>query len=92
MSAVYYTPASDTYESGVLALRLKGRRLVGSYAQFDPNDLDESFFTSDTTYCLTRIQLPLRQSVRMLFGLAPVPAYSDAKAIFASGSVPRPTA
>ena len=74
MSAVYYTPASDTYESGVLALRLKGRRLVGSYAQFDPNDLDESFFTSDTTYCLTRIQLPLRQSVRMLFGLAPVPA------------------
>ena len=90
MSAIYFTPSSDTYESGVLALRLKGRRLVGSYAQFDPNDSEETFFSSDTAYCLTRIQLPLRQRVRMLFGLAPVPTYSDAQAIHASVSIQKP--
>lgn len=90
LSAIYYTPSSDTYESGVLALRLKGRRLIGLYAQFDPNDPEEPFFISDTSFCLTRIQLPFRQRVRMLFGLPPVMTYSQAAALYASVQLPKP--
>ena len=90
LSAVYFTPSSDTYESGVLAVRLKGRRLVGSYSQFDPNHLEETFFASDTSYCLTRIQLPFRQAVRMLFGLRPLLTYSHAKALYDSVQLPTP--
>ena len=90
LSAIYYTPASDTYESGVLAVRLKGRRLVGSYSQFDPNHPEESFFFSDTSYSLARIRLPFRQAVRMLFGFRPLLTYAAAKTLHDSVQPPKP--
>ncbi len=82
LSALYYSTLRGAYDSGVLVLRLKAQRLIGSYAQFDPKDQEEVFFASDTSYSLTRVQLSLWQATRMFLGFKPLPTYLAAKTLY----------
>lgn len=82
LSAIYYSCHPESTESGVLALKVKGRKLVGSYAQYDPGDPAERFFASDTTYTLWRLQLPWFQSIRMILGRPPVASLLAADNIY----------
>jgi len=78
LSAIYYSTRRDSYESGVLALKLHNKRLRGTYAQYDIGDVDEKFYTSDGEYMLTRVHLPFIKSVKMLLGRPPFRDYAEA--------------
>ena len=73
-SAIYYSSRRDSYESGVLALKLKNHRLRGTYAQHDIGDADENLYTSNGEYTLTRVHLPFLKAARMLLGKPPFEA------------------
>lgn len=77
LSALYYTCGAETCESGALALRLKGNALVGSYAQYDVDDATERFFSSDSSYTLSRLPLSLGRKILMILGRPPFPGYPE---------------
>jgi hypothetical protein len=71
LSAVYYSVLPNSYESGVVALRLRGLHLAGSYSQFDVGSPDEKFFASDTGYSLHRVRLSSWKALRFALGIDP---------------------
>ncbi len=83
LSAIYYSTRRDSYESGVLALKLSNQGLRGTYAQYDIGDVEEKFFTSDGEYKLVRARLPFAKAVKMLLGRPPFIDYAEAEAIYA---------
>lgn len=86
LSAYYYHLAQGTYESGVIALELKGLRLRGVYAQFDPKMKDEPLFVSQPDYTQQRIDLAFFPRMRMFFGFPPLPTYEEVKRFYDSAS------
>lgn len=76
-SAIYYSTRPDSYESGVLALRLRGMGLSGVYAQYDVGKSDEKFFASDTTYELFRVRLSWRRALLFAFGRKPFKDFAE---------------
>ncbi|MFN2509427.1 MAG: hypothetical protein ABR589_11720 [Chthoniobacterales bacterium] len=93
LSAIYYSCRRDSTESGVLALRTKGKHLVGSYAQYDPGHPDEHFFSSDGTYTLFRLKLPLGRAVKMLLGYPPFESFERINDVYENtrARIPQPT-
>jgi hypothetical protein len=79
LSAYYYELDKSNYESGVIAMEMKGRRLKGVYAQFDPNVTDEPFYVSDNNYEQRRISLPIVPRLKMQMGFAPFGSYREVK-------------
>ena len=82
LSAFYYSCNPKNTESGVLALRTRGTHLRGTYAQFDTGDPDERFYASDGDYTLSRIALPLRQSIKMWCGRPPLRLFDEVDALY----------
>ncbi|HYG11450.1 MAG TPA: hypothetical protein VD835_15995 [Pyrinomonadaceae bacterium] len=82
LSAIYYSSRRDSYESGVLALKLNNQRLRGTYAQYDIADTDEKFYTSDGEYTLTRVHLPFLKAAKMLLGKPPFRDYDEANTMY----------
>jgi len=78
LSAIYYSNRRDSYESGVLALKLSNQHLRGTYAQHDIGDIDEKFYTSDSEYSLTRVRLPFIKAAKMFLGRPPFRDYAEA--------------
>lgn len=77
MSAVYYSLDPSSNESGVLALRVRGRCLTGVYAQYDLDTPEETFFASDDTYSLHRVRLPFAKAMMYAFGVSPFKDYAE---------------
>jgi hypothetical protein len=90
LSAFYYVNDADSPESGTITMELKGLRLRGVYAQFDPNDPNDPLFVSETPsetpYEQVRVRLTRRQRARMFFGFPPVARYQQAAELCASAS------
>jgi hypothetical protein len=82
LSAMYYSCKPDNTESGVLVLRTRGKRLTGSYAQYDPGDPDERFFASDGSYSISRVELPISNAIQMLCGFPPFKTFAEVDAIY----------
>jgi hypothetical protein len=84
LSAYYYRLNSESYESGVVAMEVKAQKLRGTYAQFDPNFPDETFYVSHPIYDYTqvRIKLSLKCRIKMFFGFPPFRTYAEAKDLF----------
>lgn len=82
LSAIYYSRRRESYESGVLALKLSNHRLRGTYAQYDLGDADEKFYTSDGEYTLTRARLPFLKAAKMMLGKPPFRDYAEAHAAY----------
>jgi hypothetical protein len=90
-SLYYYKHHSQDYDSGVLLLRLKGRRLEGIYAQYDPNAPSASvpLFVSNIRqgaatklYTQFRAQLPFLAKARMALGWPPFKKHAEVAALF----------
>lgn len=82
-SAYYYLDRATSFESGVLALEVKGPHLKGIYAQFDPNEPDEPLYVSQKDYVQFRIrELQFCSRVKMLFGRPPVESYKEVEKIY----------
>jgi hypothetical protein len=86
LSAYYYVNDADTPESGTITMELKGLRLKGVYAQFDPRVPDDPLFVSKKGYEQVRVRLMRRQRARMFFGLPPVARYQQAADLYAAAS------
>ncbi len=84
LSAIYYSIRRESYESGVLALKLSKHGLRGTYAQYDTGDADERFYASDGKYTLTRTHLSFSKAFRMLCGVPPFRNYEEAHAVYES--------
>lgn len=82
LSAIYYSVRRDSYESGVIALKLARKKLSGTYAQFDIGSSDERFYASDGEYSITRVDLPLKKAMKMWLGFPPFQSFSEANAAF----------
>ena len=83
LSAFYYDPDPQNTESGVFVLRLSGKRLKGTYAQYGV-DSDEQLALGMETFELRRVRLPMIQQVRLAIGKRPVKTYADARALYDS--------
>jgi hypothetical protein len=86
LSAFYYVNDVDTPESGTITMELKGLRLKGVYAQFDPHVPDDPLFVSEAPYEQVRVKLTWRQRVRMFFGFPPVAKYQQAAELYTAAS------
>jgi hypothetical protein len=84
LSAYYYVNDPDSPESGTVTLELKGLRLKGVYAQFDPKVPDDPLFVSKDPYEQVRVTLTRRQRARMFFGFPPVAKYQQAAELCAA--------
>ena len=76
---------ADTPESGTITMELSGRRLMGVYAQFDPEVPDDPLFVCRDRYEQVRVRLARRQRARMFFGFPPV-AYQQVANLLAAAS------
>jgi hypothetical protein len=86
LSAYYYVNDADTPESGTITMELKGLRLKGVYAQFDPQVPDDPLFVSEKPYEQVRVRLTRSQRIRMFFGYPPVAKYQEAAELCAAVS------
>ena len=78
LSAIYYSIRRESYESGVLALKLNKKGLRGTYAQYDVGDVDEKLYVSDGEYTLTRLKLPFFKTVKIALGFPPFKDFEEA--------------
>jgi hypothetical protein len=76
LSAYYYLEDPNAPESGTITMELRGRSLIGVYAQFDPK-----LIVSKRDYEQVRVNLTRRERikmrVKMLFGVPPVGTRED---------------
>jgi hypothetical protein len=86
LSAYYYLNDADTPESGTITMELKGLRLKGVYAQFDPKVPDDPLIVSENPYEQVRVRLTRRQRARMFFGFPPVAKYQQAAELCAAAN------
>ena len=82
LSAYHYDFEKSTCESGVIALELRGMRLVGVYVQFDVDVDNEQLFVSEPDYVQRRVKLPFLSRMRMIVGLPPFLTYKEAKEVY----------
>jgi hypothetical protein len=86
LSAYYYVKDADTPESGTITMELKGLRLMGVYAQFDPKVPDDPLFVCKDPYEQVRVRLARRQRARMFFGFPPVATFQLVANLLAAAS------
>jgi hypothetical protein len=85
LSAYYYLNHADSPESGTVTLEMKGLRLKGVYAQFDPQMPNDPLYVSKKgTYEQKRVTLTRRQRARIFFGFPPVAKYQQAAELWCS--------
>jgi hypothetical protein len=84
LSAFYYVNDPDSPESGTIVMELKGIRLKGMYAQFDPKVSHDPLFFSKDPYEQVRVRLTGRQRARMFFGFPPVAKYEQVAELYAT--------
>jgi hypothetical protein len=84
LSAYYYVKDVNSSESGTITVELKGLRLRGVYAQFDPNDRRNQLFVSKKDYEQLRVRLTRRQRAWIFFGFPPVATHQDVENLLAA--------
>jgi hypothetical protein len=77
LSAFYFEANADTYDSGTIALEVRGRRLIGAYTQFYVSEDREPLFTSPLDYAQTRVKLDFWPRMRAYFRLAPYKDFTE---------------
>ena len=84
LSAYYYVKDVNSSESGTITVEMKGVRLRGVYAQFDPADRRDPLFVSKKGYEQLRVRLTRRQRAWMFFGFPPEATEQDVENLLAA--------